>query len=157
MTSTWQSKWFARRLTYFTQPTIRLSTMLLSIWKGECCFNFVKSSMIDFTVTSWNHFLVKTNQSFRVARHSAQNMMTEGNLATCFGPVIFRSARTTSNFSQGVEEAQIQKQLVSFLITNRKSLFHWHATFMTTCSSKTLTHTTYIPELNAMVKTEMVQ
>lgn len=68
------------------------------------------------------HYLVEHLE--RVARQSHHNMMTEANLATCFGPVIFRAAHTSSNFSKEVEEAQIQKELVAFLIRNRKQLFH---------------------------------
>ena len=91
-----------------------------SILVKDC---FITIIMVSFWILTYSSKF--TVSLFSVARQSHHNMMTEANLATCFGPVIFRAAHTSSNFSKEVEEAQIQKELVAFLIRNRKQLFHW--------------------------------
>lgn len=67
---------------------------------------------------------------FRISMSSGENKMNAHNLGVCFGPVIFRSTNhgspdgSAASLSKGVEEAQNQKELASFLITNRTALFH---------------------------------
>jgi len=66
----------------------------------------------------------------RISMSSGENKMNAHNLGVCFGPVIFRSTNhgspdgSAASLSKGVEEAQNQKELASFLITNRTALFH---------------------------------
>ena len=80
----------------------------------------IKIIVVITTIVIPNKF--QTNY-FRVGKFNEKNKMTIHNLGVCFGPVIFRSSSGNSSFSKGIEEAQNQQELVSFLITNKTALF----------------------------------